>query len=137
MGCSNKIMGEIVDVVNKKINNTLILSLPGAGKTTILRDIVRNISNGFMNFKGQTTCVIDERGEIAACYKGIPQNDIGIRTDILSNIPKSLGIKMAIRSMAPRVIIVDEIGKSEDICALQDAICSRNKNNMYSTWRRF
>ena len=68
--------------------------------------------------------MVDERGEIAASYKGIPQNDIGIRSDVLSNIPKSIGIKMLIRSMAPKIIAVDEIGNLNDIDAIEDAICS-------------
>ena len=74
--------------------------------------------------EGQTVGVVDERGEIAASYKGIPQNDIGIRSDVLSNIPKSIGIKMLIRSMAPKIIAVDEIGNLNDIDAIEDAICS-------------
>ena len=56
-------------------------------------------------------------------YKGIPQNDVGIKTDILDSIPKSIGIKMLIRSMAPRVITADEIGTKEDIDAINYAIC--------------
>ena len=90
----------------------------------MLRDIIRNLSNGFGRFKGQTIGVVDERGEIAAIYKGIPQNDIGIRTDVIENIPKSIGMKMLIRSMAPEVIACDEIGSKEDIKAINEAILS-------------
>ena len=68
--------------------------------------------------------IVDERCEIAALYKGVPQNDIGIRTDILENIPKPLGIKMLIRSMAPQVIAADEIGTKEDVAAIKEAVCS-------------
>jgi stage III sporulation protein AA len=57
-------------------------------------------------------------------YKGIPQNDVGIRTDVLDNIPKSIGMKMLIRSMAPKVISADEIGSTEDIEPINYAICS-------------
>ena len=67
---------------------------------------------------------MDERGEVAAMYKGIPQNDVGIKTDILDNIPKAIGMKMLIRSMAPRVLIADEIGSKEDVEAINYAICS-------------
>ena len=65
------------------------------GKTTILRDIIRSISTGMeeIHFKGMNIGLVDERGEIAALYKGIPQNDIGVRTDVLENTPKSIGIK--------------------------------------------
>lgn len=68
--------------------------------------------------------LVDERGEIAAMYKGIPQNDVGIRTDILDNIPKSIGLRMLIRSMSPKVISADEIGNSDDIEPINYAVCS-------------
>lgn len=67
--------------------------------------------------------VIDERGEIAWVYKGIPQNNIGIRTDVLSDIQKDIGMKMVVRSMAPQVIIADEIGSQRDIEAINYALC--------------
>ena len=134
IGCSNNIIEKIINRENKTVNNTLIVSLPGAGKTTLLRDIVRNISNGVSFFEGQTVGIVDERGEIAAVYKGIPQNDVGLRTDVLSNISKSIGIKMLIRSMAPKVIAVDEIGNEKDVQAIEEAICSRNKSYLYGSW---
>lgn len=87
----------------------------------MLRDIIRNISNGIneINFKGMTCGVVDERGEIAAMYKGAPQNDIGMRTDVIENISKAKGMKMLIRSMAPEVIACDEIGSKEDVQAIR------------------
>lgn len=96
------------------------------GKTTILRDLVRRISGGIdsINFKGITVGLVDERGEIAAMYKGIAQNDVGMRTDVLANVPKSIGMKMLIRSMAPKVIVADEIGSKEDTEAIHEAVCS-------------
>jgi len=96
------------------------------GKTTILRDLLRNISTGIenLNFKGLDVGLVDERGEIAAMHKGIIQNDIGFRTDVLDNIPKSIGMRMLIRSMSPKVISADEIGNVEDIEAINYAICS-------------
>ena len=92
----------------------------------MLRDIIRNLSNGIekINFKGRTCGVVDERGEIAAMYKGIPQNDVGIRTDIIENVSKSKGIHMLIRSMAPEIIACDEIGSREDIEAIHYALYS-------------
>jgi len=127
-------MENIIDKENKTIYNTLIVSLPGDGKTTILRDIIRNLSNGTTYLEGQTVGVVDERGEIASCFKGISQNDVGLRTDVLANIPKCIGIKMLIRSMTPKIIAVDEIGSKKDVQALQEAICSRNKSYMHSSW---
>ena len=71
-----------------------------------------------------TVGVVDERGEIAAMNKGISGNDLGIRTDVLNNLKKSIGIQMLIRSMSPRVIISDEIGNKDDIEAINYALCS-------------
>ena len=68
--------------------------------------------------------IVDERGEIAAMYKGVPQNDIGINSDVVSNIPKSIGVTMLIRSMGPQIIICDEIGSKEDIEAIERAALS-------------
>ena len=68
--------------------------------------------------------MVDERGEIAALYKGIPQNDLGKNIDVIENIPKCIGIKMLIRSMAPQIIVADEIGKKEDVEAINYAFCS-------------
>ena len=111
---------------NNNVYNTLIVSKPGVGKTTILRDLVRRISNGIeqINFQGLNVGLVDERGEIAAMYKGVAQNDIGMRTDVLSNVKKDKGMKLLIRSMAPRVIAADEIGSKEDVEAIKEAVCS-------------
>ena len=84
-----------------------------------MRDIVRLISNGNDMHPGISVGVVDERSEIGACYLGIPQNDVGMRTDVLDCCPKAEGMLMMIRSMSPVVIAVDEIGKREDIEALE------------------
>lgn len=126
IGCSDKIIKEIIDFENQNIYNTLIISPPGCGKTTLLRDLIRNISNGVedIKFKGKTVGIVDERGEIAAMYKGIPQNDIGVRTDVIDNMPKPEAMRMLVRSMAPDVIACDEIGSLEDIKAIDYAMFS-------------
>lgn len=107
---------------NKEFLHTMIISPPGCGKTTLLRDIIRLLSNGTDFVKGQSVGVVDERSEIGACYQGVPQNDLGIRTDLLDGCPKAEGMIMLIRSMSPRVIAVDEIGNEQDMRALRYAL---------------
>lgn len=122
-GCSDHVINYIL---NKKggIYNTLIISPPQCGKTTILRDLARKISDGICEagFKGMKVGIVDERSEIAACYKGIPQNNVGIRTDVMDGCPKSLGMSMMIRSMSPQVIITDEIGGHGDKESIKSVI---------------
>jgi len=126
LGCSNSILKHILNLEENTVYNTLIVSSPGSGKTTLLRDIVRQISYGIkdLNFKGINVGLVDERSEIASLYKGSPQNDIGINTDVIENVPKNIGMKMLIRSMAPKVIIADEIGSFEDVEIINYAVCS-------------
>lgn len=118
IGCSNKAMKYIFS--DNKVHNTIIISPPKCGKTTLLRDIARNISNGVnsVGLSGKKVVVIDERSEIGACHFGIPQMNLGIRTDILDNCLKREGLIMSIRSLSPEVLICDEIGTKGDVEAL-------------------
>lgn len=124
IGCSDKVMKYITS--NQRIYNTIIISPPKCGKTTILRDIARNISNGISSLGvcGKKVVVVDERSEIGACHFGIPQSDLGIRTDVLDNCLKREGLIMAIRSLSPEVLICDEIATKGDIEALMMAFNS-------------
>lgn len=115
-GCGARLLPYIYE--QNSICHTLIISPPGCGKTTLLRDVVRLISDGDEKHPGVNVGVVDERSEIGASYMGVPQNDVGIRTDVLDCCPKAEGMLMMIRSMSPAVIAVDEIGKREDIDAL-------------------
>ncbi len=101
------------------VKSTLIVSPPGCGKTTLLRDLVRYVSDGNVYSQGQTVGVVDERSEIAGSFLGQPQNDVGIRTDILDACPKAVGMMLLLRAMSPRVIAIDELGSEKEIEAVQ------------------
>lgn len=116
-GCAGGVMHYLYE--SGDMCHTLIISPPRCGKTTLLRDIIRQVSNGTEREPGMTVGVIDERSEIGACYQGVPQNELGIRTDILDCCPKAQGMMMLIRTMSPRVIAVDEIGSREDLEAIE------------------
>lgn len=122
-GAASVILPYLLDG-NGGILHTVIVSPPCCGKTTMLRDLIRQVSNGVpeLGFPGLTVGVVDERSEIAGCYKGIPQRDIGIRTDVLDGCPKAEGMMMLLRAMSPRVIAADEIGRPEDVEALEEVL---------------
>lgn len=113
-----------------RVRHTIIVSPPGGGKTTLLRDIARRLSWGGWRpaaragerWPGLKVGIIDERSEIAACFQGVPQLDVGPRTDVIDRCPKAIGIMQMLRSMSPQVIITDEIGRPEDVTALSEAI---------------
>jgi stage III sporulation protein AA len=121
-GCADQVLPWLVDRQASGIWHTLIISPPRCGKTTLLRDIIRQLSNGSRYLSGMSIGVVDERSEIGACYMGTPQNELGIRTDILDCCPKAKGMMMLIRSMSPRIIAVDEIGSREELEAIDYVI---------------
>ena len=119
-GCANPVLPYLFE--KGEFLSTLIASPPGAGKTTMLRDIIRQVASGGKMFTEKTVSVIDERSEIAGSYMGKPTKDVGIHCDVLDACGKAEGIGMMIRSMAPEIVAVDEIGTEEDFEVLQMAL---------------
>lgn len=118
-GVGSSVAGQLYR--NGQLQNTLILGPPGAGKTTLLRDLIRSISSGENGIPARV-CVADERGELAASFRGCAQMDLGPRTDVLDGCPKAAAISLLIRGMNPQVIAVDEITAPEDVRAMEQAL---------------
>ncbi|WP_411504186.1 stage III sporulation protein AA [Brevibacillus centrosporus] len=119
-GAATKVMPYLFD--GGKLQNTLLISPPQCGKTTLLRDMARSISYGSEWASSRKVGIVDERSELAGCLQGVPQRDVGPRTDVLDACPKAAGMMMLIRSMSPDVLIVDEVGRPEDGEAVWEAI---------------
>lgn len=122
-GCGSSVLPQLMDRPEKTVHHTLVLSPPQQGKTTLIRDLARLISEGTRELPGgRKVGVVDERSEIAACVRGVPTFDLGPRTDVLDGCPKAEGMMMMIRSMSPEVLIVDEIGTLQDAEAVWEAM---------------
>ncbi|HHX77292.1 MAG TPA: stage III sporulation protein AA [Firmicutes bacterium] len=122
IGAASPLINLLTDRKTALICHTLIISPPKCGKTTLLRDLARQIGNGLQGFPPQRVGIVDERSELAGSFQGIPQLDVGLRTDVLDNCPKAEGMMMLIRSMGPDVMITDEIGTEKDVAAVREAI---------------
>lgn len=131
-GIADPVLPYLVDMNSGQVLHTLILSPPQQGKTTLLRDLARQISSGTKLTSGNDmrqgirprlkVGIVDERSEIAGSYKGVPGFDVGPRTDVMDGCPKAEGMMMMLRSMSPDVLIVDEIGRPEDAEAVMEAL---------------
>ena len=135
-GCATCLLPYVIK--DGRLLHTLIISPPGCGKTTILRDLVRLISDGNSYCRGMNVGVVDERSELAACYMGIPQNDVGLRTDILDGCPKAEGMLMLLRTRPVLRKLVEEkvferyivLGRSAGIGTVESIFDERG-NELY------
>lgn len=118
-GTADQAMEYLIDQDTGELNSILIIGLPGTGKTTLLRDLCRQASE-----KGIAVCLVDERGELAACQDGMPQLNIGPCTDVLDGCPKAMGMEWMLRAMSPELIITDELGGAADAQAVIEAVRS-------------
>lgn len=121
-GCASSVLPYIIDKKNKSIFHTLIVSPPRCGKTTLLRDLIRFISYGGKYINPMQVGLVDERSEIAGCFFGTPQLDVGPRTDVLDRCPKDQGMIILVRSMGPDVIATDELGGTRDVEAVRQVV---------------
>ncbi|MBQ3565758.1 MAG: stage III sporulation protein AA [Oscillospiraceae bacterium] len=96
----------------------LIIGVPLSGKTTVLRDMCRILGNRYR------LSIVDERSEIASCYHGVPQNDVGFFTDVLDGYDKKNGIETAVRVMSPQIVVCDETGGRTDCEAILESVTS-------------
>lgn len=125
-GIAAPVIPYLLDPIAHSVHQTLIVSPPQQGKTTLLRDLARLISYGRLKkgfpWQGLKVAIVDERSELAACMDGVPSFDIGPRSDVLDACPKAEGMMMMIRSMSPDVIVVDEIGREQDAISIHEAM---------------
>lgn len=123
IGVADRLMPYVVSQPGR-VYNTLLIGPPRCGKTTLLRDLVRQLSSGIprLNFAPVQVGLVDERSEIAACRDGIPGSQLGPRVDVLDGCPKATGMLMLIRTMSPQVVVTDELGREADAWAVQEAL---------------
>lgn len=119
-GASKQLINE---AYTKDVCGLLIAGAPLSGKTTLLKDLIYRISSG-KGIEQKKVCVVDERGELSAMLNGVPQNNIGISCDVLDGFPKKLGMSIAIRTMSPQIVVLDEIGDEEDAISIEGCLNS-------------
>lgn len=108
------VSNNLINRLNGNVGKLLIIGPPASGKTTLLKDIIRNLNDKVIS-------IIDTRGEIAACVNGVPQNDVG-NADVFDSWNRQDGITSAIKAMSPEIIVCDEIGSDFDLQAINTCV---------------
>ncbi|MBS4007817.1 MAG: stage III sporulation protein AA [Clostridium sp.] len=123
-GAGEALLPQLYCARQRRVYHTLLVSAPQAGKTTMLRDLARLFSDGDLpkGRPGLKVGIVDERSELAGCYLGVPQLDVGMRSDVLDGCPKAEGMMMLVRSMSPQLLVTDELGRPEDARAVEEAV---------------
>ncbi|MBQ7867301.1 MAG: Flp pilus assembly complex ATPase component TadA [Clostridia bacterium] len=114
-GAADELLPHMIDE-DGRVRSTLVIGMPGMGKTTMLRDACRRLSEA-----GIHMCVVDERSEIAAMCAGVAQLEVGPNTDVLDGCCKEAGMRWMLRAMSPDVLVTDELGSTLDVQAVQEA----------------
>lgn len=117
-GCGRDLVHQLY---RERVGSTLIVGAPASGKTTLLKDVVRCLADGEPGYYTKLS-LVDERGELAAVYRGVPQNNVGVMTDVLDGYYKGEGMSIAIRSMSPGAIILDEIATEADAASIRQSL---------------
>ena len=120
-GAAGRVLPSLLDA-NRQLLPTLVVSPPGCGKTTLLRDITRCCSNGLFGARPMRVALVDTRYELSGSVRGVPQLDVGFRTDVLCGAKKAEGMRMMVTNMSPDVLVTDELSTFEDARAAYDAI---------------
>ena len=109
---------ELRSLLEQRLTGVLLIGEPDSGKTTLLRSIAQALA-----VQGKTVCVIDERREICPGAT-VPYEQKTMAVDEISGLPKAMAVQMALRTLSPQFILLDELGGTEEVRALEQGMFS-------------